>query len=124
MLIQYSEQKSHYWFIFSTDENSETLESSAINDKLMPVTSEKINHLCNSHNSITIGNASIPFKQSVKNIGSTLNCHLTTNEYISTTALTFQHLLHHLTSIHGFLTNTLIASLLSPFVLSRIEYCS
>ena len=25
-------QKSHNWFAFSTDENSETLESSAIND--------------------------------------------------------------------------------------------
>ena len=32
MLIYYSAQKSQNWFAFSTDENSETLESSAIND--------------------------------------------------------------------------------------------
>ena len=33
MLIQYSAKKSQNWFAFSTDENSETLESTAINDR-------------------------------------------------------------------------------------------
>ena len=32
MLIYYSAQKSQNWFAFSTDVNSETLESSAVND--------------------------------------------------------------------------------------------
>ena len=32
MLIDYSVQKSQNWLAFSTDENSETPESSAIND--------------------------------------------------------------------------------------------
>ena len=32
MLIYYSAQKSQNWLAFSTDENSETPESSAIND--------------------------------------------------------------------------------------------
>ena len=32
MLIEHSAQKSQYWFAFSTDENSETLERLAIND--------------------------------------------------------------------------------------------
>ena len=32
MLIEHSAQKSQNWFAFSTDENSETLEGSAIND--------------------------------------------------------------------------------------------
>ena len=32
MLINHCAQKSQNWFAFSTDENSETLESSAIND--------------------------------------------------------------------------------------------
>ena len=32
MLISTVDKKSQYWFAFSTDENYETLESSAIND--------------------------------------------------------------------------------------------
>ena len=32
MLISYSAKKSQYWFAFSADEHSGTLESSALND--------------------------------------------------------------------------------------------
>ena len=44
MLIYYSAQKVLNWFAFSTDENSETLESSAINDVIV----NAINEVCNS----------------------------------------------------------------------------
>ena len=45
--------------------------------EIMLVTSMRTNHLHNLYNSISIGNAQIPFKQYVKNFGFTLDCHLT-----------------------------------------------
>ena len=47
----------------------------------MLVTSNRTKHLHNLPTSITIGNAQIPFKQSVKNIGFTLDCHLAMNAH-------------------------------------------
>ena len=47
--------------------------------ELMIVTSKRIEHLHNLPTSITIGNSQIPFKQAVKNLGFTLDCHLTMN---------------------------------------------
>ena len=41
--------------------------------ELMLVTSKRSKHLRNLPTSITIGNAQIPFKQSVKNLGFTLD---------------------------------------------------
>ena len=74
--------------------------------------------------SITIGNAQIPFKQSVKNLGLTLDCHLTMNAHVSNIARTCNTELCCLTSIHRFLTSTATDTLVSAFVLSRIDYCS
>ena len=51
--------------------------------ELMLVTSNRSKHLHNLPTSITIGNAQIPFKQSVKNLGFTLDCHLTMNAHVS-----------------------------------------
>ena len=49
-----------------------------LNDKteLILVTSKRTWHLHNLPTSITMGNAQITFKQSVKNSGFTLDCHL------------------------------------------------
>ena len=49
----------------------------------MLVTSKRAMHLHILPNSTTIGNAQIPFKQSVKNLGFTLDCHLTMNAHVS-----------------------------------------
>ena len=46
----------------------------------------KTKHLHNMPTSITIGNAQIPFKQSVNNLGLTLDCHLTMNAHVSNIA--------------------------------------
>ena len=50
--------------------------------ELMLVTSKRTKHLHNLPTSITIENAQIPFKQSVRNLGFTLDCHLTMNAHI------------------------------------------
>ena len=72
--------------------------------------------------SITIGNAQIPFKQSVKNFGFTLDYHLTMHSHVSNIARTCYFELHRLASIRRFLTST--ATLVSAFALSRIYYCN
>ena len=56
--------------------------------ELMLVTSNSSKHLHNLPTSITIGNAQIPIKQSVLNLGLTLGCHLTMNTHVSNIART------------------------------------
>ena len=92
--------------------------------ELMLVTSKRSKHLHNLPTSITIGNAQIPFKQSVKNLGFTLDCHLTMNAHVSNIARTCYFELRRLASIRWFLTSTATATLVSAFVLSRIDYCN
>ena len=92
--------------------------------ELMLVTSKRSKHLHNLPTSITIGNAQIPFKQSVKNLGFTLDCHLTMNAHVSNIARACYFELRRLASILRFLTSTTTATLVSAFVLSRIDYCN
>ena len=97
-----------------------------LNDKteLMLATSKRTKHLHSLPTSITIGNAQIPFKKSVKNLGFTLDCHLTMNAHVSYIAQTCNIELRRLASIRRFLTSTATATLVSAFVLSRIDYCN
>ena len=92
--------------------------------ELMLVTSKTTKHLHSLPTSITIDNAQIPFKQSVKNLGFTLDCHLTMNAHVSNIARTCDFELRRLASIRRFLTSTATATLVSAFVLSRIYYCN
>ena len=92
--------------------------------ELMLVTSKRSKHLHNLPTSITIGNAQIPFKESVKNLGFTLDCHLTMNVHVSNIARTCYFEMRRLASICRFLTSTATAKLVSAFVLSRIDYCN
>ena len=92
--------------------------------ELMLVTSKRTKHLHYLPTSITIGNAQVPFKQSVMNLGFTLDSHLTVNAHVSKIARTCYCELRRLASIRRFLTSTAIATLVSAFVLSRIDYCN
>ena len=81
-------------------------------------------HLHNPPTSITMHNAQITFTQCVKNIGVTLDCHLTMNAHISNIARTCYFELHYLASIRRFLSSTATARLVSAFAMSRIDYCN
>ena len=67
--------------------------------------------------------SAISFKQSVKNLGFTLDYHLTMNAHISNISRTCYSELRRLAFICRFLTSTATATLVSAFVLS-IYYCS
>ena len=92
--------------------------------ELMFVTSRRTMHLHNLPTSITMYNAQIPFKQSVKNLGFTLDYHIIMNAHFSNIARTCYFELCRLASICRFLTSTATATLVSAFVLSRIDYCN
>ena len=92
--------------------------------ELMLVTSKRTKHLHSLPTSITIGNAQIPFKISVNNLGFTLDCHLTMNAHVFYIARTCYFELRRLASIRRCLTSIATATLVSAFVLSRIDYCS
>ena len=91
--------------------------------ELMLVTSKRAKHLHSLPTSITIENAQIPFKQSAKNLGFTLDCHLTMTTHVANIARTCYFERRCLASIRRFLTSTATATLVSAFVLSRIDYC-
>ena len=92
--------------------------------ELMLVTSKRTRHLHNLPTLITIGNAQVSFKKSVKNLGLTLDSHLTVNAHVTNIARTCYFELRRLASIRRFLTSTATATLVSAFVLSRIDYCN
>ena len=94
--------------------------------ELMLVTSKRTKHLHSLPTSITIGNAQIPFKMSVKNLGFTLDCHLTMNAHVSNIARTCYFELRRLASIRRFLTSTATATLVSAFFcheLTTVTHC-
>ena len=60
----------------------------------------------------------------MKNLDFPLDCHLTMNAHVSNIARTCYFELHRLASIRRFLTSTATVTLVSAFVLSRIDYCN
>ena len=92
--------------------------------KFMLFITKRTKHLHDLPTPIPIGNVQIPFKQSVKNLGFTLDCHLTMNAHVSNIAQTCYFELRRLASIRRLLTSTATATLVSAFALSRIDYCS
>ena len=86
--------------------------------ELMLVTSKRTKHLHNLPTSITISNAQIPFKQSVKYLGLTLDCHLSMNAHVSNITRKCYFEMRRLASIRRFLTSTATATLVSAFDLS------
>ena len=91
---------------------------------LMLVTSKRTKHLRNLPTSIINDNAQISFIQSVNKLGFTLDCHFTMNAHVTTIARTCYFELRRLASIRIFLISTATATLVSAFVLSRIDYCN
>ena len=92
--------------------------------ELMLVTSKRTKHPHSLPTSITIGNAQIPFKKSVKNLRFALDCHLTMNAHVSKISRTCYFELRRLATSRRFLASTATATLVSAFVLSRIDYCN
>ena len=112
-------KNNHYYYYYVKSwATKNMLKLNGDKTELMLVTSNRTRHLHNLPTSITIGNAQIPFKQSVENFGFTLECHLSMNAYVSNIARTCCFELHRLASICRFPTSTVTAKLVSAFALS------
>ena len=59
----------------------------------------------------------------MNNLGFTLDCHLYVNVHVSNIVWICYFELRRLASIRRFLASTAAATLVSAFVLSRIDYC-
>ena len=92
--------------------------------ELILVTSNRTKHLHNLPTSITIGNARFPSNSLWRIWVLYLDCHLSTSAHFSNIAWTCYFEMRRLASIRRFLTSTATATLVSAFVLSRIDYCN
>ena len=92
--------------------------------ELILVTSKGTQHLLNLPTSIAFANDQISFKQSVKNMCFTLDFHSTMNAHVSNIARTCYFQLRRLAFIRRFLTSAETATIVSAFVLSRIDCCN
>ena len=101
-----------------------TLELNDNTTGLIFVTSKVTTHLHSLPTSITIGNAQIPFILSVKKFGFAFDCHLAVTSHVSNIARTCYFELGSRVYIRRFLVSSATATLVSAFVLSRIDYCS
>ena len=99
------------------------LKHNANKTEVMLFTSKSTKHVHYLPTSITIGNAQIPSEQSVENLGFTLDCYLNAhvNAHVSNIARTCYIELRRLAPIRRFQTSTATATLVSAFVLSKID---
>ena len=68
--------------------------------------------------------ASVPTSGSVKNLGLTLDCHLTMKTHISNLVRSAKVKLRRVISIRHLLSADATKILVSAFVLSRLDYCN
>ena len=73
---------------------------------------------------ITVSCASVPLSDSVKNLGVTLGCHLTMKTHVSSLVCSVNSELCYISSIHHLLCKDATKTLVSAFVLSRLDYCN
>ena len=73
--------------------------------------------------SVTVGTASAPLSESVKNLGATRDCHLTMKTQIYNLVRSANFELHRISSIRHLLS-TDATETFSAFVLSRLDYCN
>ena len=73
---------------------------------------------------ITVNCASVPLSDSVKNLGVTFDCHLTMKTHVSNLVRSANCELPRISSIRHLLSTDATKTLVSAFVLSRLDYCN
>ena len=72
--------------------------------------------------SFDIGNGSVPFSDTVKNLGVTLDCHLSLKTHVLNLVRTANFEPRRISSNRRLLTTEATATLVSAFILSRLDY--
>ena len=92
--------------------------------EVMIVSSSRKSTSTNFPNFLSIGNASVSFSHSVKNLGVTLDCHLTMQAHVLNVVRAANFELRRISSIRHLLSTYATVTLISAFVLSRLDYCN
>ena len=74
--------------------------------------------------SVTVGSSSVPLSDSVKNLGVTLDYHLTMKTQVSSFVHSANFELRRISSICHLLSTVATKTVVSAFVLSRLDYCN
>ena len=73
---------------------------------------------------LVVGHASVPFSKFAKNLGVVLDSHLTMNAQVGNVIRSVNFELRRISSIRHVLTVEATKTLISAFVLSRLDYCN
>ena len=74
--------------------------------------------------SLKVGDCDVEFVPSVKNLGVTLDCHLTMSAHVRNTCkIAYMHL-RQISAIRHLLTQEATQTLVCAFILSRLDYCN
>ena len=92
--------------------------------EVMIISSSRMSTALSISESFDIGNASVPFSDTVKNLGVTLDCHLSLKPHVLNVVRTANVELRRISSIRRLLTTEATATLVSAFILSRLDYCN
>ena len=92
--------------------------------EVMIVSSSRRSTSFNIPNSLSIGNSSVSFSNSVKNLGVTLDCHLTMQPHVLNVVRAANFELRRISSIRHLLSTQATITLISAFILSRLDYCN
>ena len=74
--------------------------------------------------SITLRSHNIPFSDSTRNLGFILDSELSMKKHVIKICQTAYFELKHISSIRRFLTEDATKSLLTSYILSRLDYCN
>ena len=88
------------------------------------ISSSRMSTALSIPDSFYIGNASVPFSDTVKNLGVTLDCHLSLKTHVLNLVRTANFEVRRIGSIHSLLTTEATATLAFHFVISRLDYCN
>ena len=92
--------------------------------EVMIISSRRMSTAFSIPESFDIGNASVHFSDIVKNVGVTLYCHLSLKTHVLNLVRIANFELRRISSIRRLLTNEATATLISAFILSRLDYCN
>ena len=74
--------------------------------------------------SITLGSHNIPFSDSARNLGFILDSKLSMKKHVIKLCQTTYFKLKRISSIHRFLTEDATKTLVTSYILSRLDYCN
>ena len=91
---------------------------------LFPFSSSLKPSTCPLPHSITLGSHNIPFSDSARNLGFILNSKLSMKKHIIKVCQTAYFELKRISSIRRFLTEDATKTLVTSYILSRLDYCN